>query len=133
MQSVLKKWLLAGSAIRSRISFALSAVAGWLENRLWGATPLRWAAGRLAEDIAAFLQVIGLRLFVWGVGTTRRFAPGTNICANSWPSSVGPCTGTTPPFGKAGTSPGCRFCIDKNIHGAGAPAGSPAMAMAFKR
>jgi hypothetical protein len=46
---------------------------------------------------------------------------------------VGPGTGAKPPFGKLGTTPGGSFTIDKNIQGAGAPDGSPMIAMAFKR
>src|SRR5882757_880884 len=133
MQSVLKKWLFVGSAITSRVVFVLSAAGDGLAKTSAVATPLRLATGTLVADTAAFLHVIGLRLLVWGDGTTRgSFPAGCSIWANCTPSSVGPCTGTNPPFGKAGTTPGGNLIIDRNIHGAGAPEGSPAIAMAAK-
>src|SRR5258708_19127774 len=110
-QSVLKKWLLAGSAIRSRTPFALSTGGRGVTKTSAVAAPLRLAIGRLVTDAAAFLQVIGFRLLVWGSGTTRgTFVSGSSICANCWPSRVGPGTGTNPPFGTPN--------IDKNIQGA---------------
>src|SRR5271155_4861883 len=64
MQSVLKKWLFVGSAIVSSISLVLSAVIAGLAKTSAVATPLRAAMGTLAVGTAAFLQVIGFRLFV---------------------------------------------------------------------
>src|ERR1700677_2982893 len=134
MQSVLKKWLFVGSAITVRISFVLSGGGGGVTKTSAVETPMRLAMGRLAGDTAAFSQVIGLRLFVCGSGTTRgTFPAGSSNCANCWPSSVGPCTGMNPPFGKAGTTPEGTSTIDKNIQGAGDPEGSPVIAMASNR
>src|SRR5882724_11325763 len=80
MQSVLKKWLLVGSAITSRISLVLSADGDGERKSSVVETPLRFGMGRLAADTAAFLQVIGLRLLVLGAGTTRGAVPtGSSI------------------------------------------------------
>src|SRR5579859_3669083 len=82
-QSVLKKWLLAGSAMTSRICFVRSGEGGDGAKSSAVATPLRLAMGRLDGETAAFLHVTGLRLFVCGSGTTRGFVPtGSSICAN---------------------------------------------------
>jgi len=50
---------------------ALSAAGDGVTKRADVETPLRLAKGRLAGDTAAFLQVIGLRLLVWGSGQAR--------------------------------------------------------------
>src|SRR5258708_21187651 len=121
-QSVLKKWLLAGAAITSRTSFILSAGGGGGMKRALVETPVRLAMGKLVGETAPFLQEIGLRLFVCGSGTTRgSVATGSSICANCWPSSVGPCTGMKPPFGEAAPAPVGTPNIDRNIQGAGVP------------
>src|SRR5882762_4028295 len=118
-QSVLKKWLLAGSAITSRTSFILSAGGGAVMKTSLVETPVRVAMGKLVGETAPFLQEIGLRLFGWGSGTMRGSVPtGSSICANCWPSRVGPRTGMKPPFVKAATAPGGTPNIDKNIQGA---------------
>ena len=83
MQSVLKKELLVGSAIVSRICLDWSAGGGGVAKTVNVATPRRTAIGKLVGDTAAFLQVMGLRLLVCGSGTTRGLVPtGFSICAN---------------------------------------------------
>ena len=77
-QSVLKKKLLVGSAMVSRICLAWSAEGGGVAKTADVATPSRCAIGRLVADAAAFLQVMGLRLLVCGSGTTRGVAAGRN-------------------------------------------------------
>src|SRR5271169_736849 len=95
MQSVLKKKLLVGSAMVSRICLVWSAEGGGVAKTVNVATPLRCAIGRLVAETAAFLQVMGLRLLVCGSGTTRGLTfAAFNICANCrLPSRVGPCAG----------------------------------------
>src|SRR5271156_1342353 len=83
MQSVLKKKLLVGSAMVSRICLDCAEEGGGVANAADVETPLRCAIGRLVTETAAFLQVMGLRLLVRGSGTTRGLAPvAFNICAN---------------------------------------------------
>src|ERR1700681_824300 len=121
MQSVLKKWLLVGSAITLstlRVLRVFFGERGGSGKRLAVATPCRCATGGPLAGTAALTQVMGARLLVCGTGTTRGVEPaGSSFCANCLPSSVGPWTGMKPPFGSCGTVPGGTDSMDRNIHG----------------